>query len=157
MYERMFVITCRCPGPQSGSLGLSLGKVSRSADVVAWCASSCAASSGAPAHRSHDQGQSMSLTRTTWVRCDRFRCTSQGLIKWGRILYINAVVLTRRGLSLLQHGVSQQEIIRGSREQKVKDLIFEIASEAHAEMETVGSVLVLKSCDVQFFSSCLCW
>ena len=38
---------------------------------------------------------------------------------------------------MLQHNVSQQEVIRGSREQKVKDLVFDIASEANLELETV--------------------
>ena len=38
---------------------------------------------------------------------------------------------------ILQHNVSQQEVIRGSREQKMKDLVFDIASEANLELETV--------------------
>ena len=38
---------------------------------------------------------------------------------------------------MLQHNVSQQEVIRGSREQKMKDLVFDIASEANLELETV--------------------
>lgn len=38
---------------------------------------------------------------------------------------------------LLKYKVSQNEILRGSNEQKVRDLIFDIASTAHAHIEKV--------------------
>ena len=44
-------------------------------------------------------------------------------------------------MSRFQHGVSQQEVIRGCREQKFKDVIFDVASEANHELETVTILL----------------
>ena len=41
---------------------------------------------------------------------------------------------------MLQHDVSQEEIIRGCREQKMKDLIFDLASVANMHLETVSIV-----------------
>ena len=36
-----------------------------------------------------------------------------------------------------QHGVSQEDVIRGSEEQKMKDLVYDLASAAHGELEIV--------------------
>ena len=38
----------------------------------------------------------------------------------------------------LQHNVSQEDIIRGCREQRMKDLVFDIAGNANVHLETVS-------------------
>lgn len=40
----------------------------------------------------------------------------------------------------IKHGVSQENIIRGNRDQKVKDVIFDTASLAHQHLEHVSIV-----------------
>ena len=47
-----------------------------------------------------------------------------------------------KNVSSFQHNVSQQEVIRGCREQKMKDLIYDIASEANHELETVQVLFI---------------
>ena len=37
-----------------------------------------------------------------------------------------------------QHGASQEDFIRGSREQNVRDVIYDIASQAHVHLEHVS-------------------
>ena len=50
----------------------------------------------------------------------------------------------------LQHNVSQQEVVRGCREQKFKDVIFDIASEANHELQTVHDLhFNAYCCDVE--------
>lgn len=39
----------------------------------------------------------------------------------------------------LQHGASQEDFIRGGREQKVRDVVYDVASQAHVHLEHVGS------------------
>lgn len=38
---------------------------------------------------------------------------------------------------LSQHGASQEDFIRGSREQNVKDVVYDIASQAHVHLQHV--------------------
>lgn len=42
-----------------------------------------------------------------------------------------------------QHGASQEDFIRGSREQNVKDVVYDIASQAHVHLQHVCTVPVL--------------
>lgn len=37
----------------------------------------------------------------------------------------------------LQHGASQEDFIRGSREQNVRDVVYDIASQAHVHLQHV--------------------
>lgn len=45
---------------------------------------------------------------------------------------------------LVKYKVSQNELIRGSNEKKIKDLVFDLASTANAHVEKVGNYSVLK-------------
>lgn len=53
--------------------------------------------------------------------------------------------------AFLQHGASQEDFIRGSREQNVRDVVYDIASQAHAHLQhvrvsaTKGRMWVLKN------------
>lgn len=38
----------------------------------------------------------------------------------------------------LQHGASQEDFIRSSREQKVRDVVYDVASQAHVHLQHVG-------------------
>ena len=42
--------------------------------------------------------------------------------------------------SIFQHGVSQEDVLRGSEEQPMKDLAFDIASLAHQHLEQVSAL-----------------
>lgn len=38
----------------------------------------------------------------------------------------------------LQHGASQEDFIRSSREQNVRDVVYDVASQAHVHLQHVG-------------------
>lgn len=42
-------------------------------------------------------------------------------------------------LVFLQHGASQEDFIRNSREQNVRDVVYDIASQAHVHLQHVGA------------------
>ena len=42
----------------------------------------------------------------------------------------------------MKHGVSQEDVIRGSQEQNVKDVIYDVASQAHYHIEHVSVWLI---------------
>jgi len=53
-----------------------------------------------------------------------------------------------------QHHVSQEEVIRQCREQKLKDVIYELASAAYNHLSKVSAFILL--CFTWFVYTCLC-
>lgn len=45
-----------------------------------------------------------------------------------------------------QHRASQEDFIRGSREQNVRDVVYDIASQAHVHLQHVRTLMTLGQC-----------
>lgn len=64
-------------------------------------------------------------------------------------------------LFLTQHGASQEDFIRGSRDQNVRDVVYDIASQAHVHLQHVCEALQFNICgqmgdvDCCMFSICI--
>ncbi|XP_042884263.1 NADH dehydrogenase (ubiquinone) complex I, assembly factor 6-like [Penaeus japonicus] len=68
---------------------------------------------------------------------------AEGLVKLLRgvpFLGAKRTVLLPRDI-MMQHGVSQEEVVRGVRDQKVKDVIYDVASVAHQHIEHARSFM----------------
>ena len=50
---------------------------------------------------------------------------------------VSAVINKQLSLFLLQHGVSQESVVHCSRDKPMKDIVFEIASQANTHLNTV--------------------
>lgn len=63
------------------------------------------------------------------------------------ILFIYELKFTDNAFSLFltQHGASQEDFIRGSRDQNARDVVYDIASQAHVHLQHVWKAILLSA------------